>query len=173
VQGGGLSLRDDGRWIDARSQRAHRAQRQKSASSAPTARARPRSSACCSASSHRKSAQSSKARGSRSFTSTSSAAFDDTMRVQMRSPTATRPHDQRRTRHVISYLEDFLFEPARCPHADQRRSPAASEPACCSRASSRNRATCSCSTSRRTISTPKRARAARDLLVEFAARCCS
>jgi ATP-binding cassette subfamily F protein uup len=74
------------------------------------------------------------------------------------------------TRNVISYLQDFLFEPARRRRAC---SPAASATDCCSHGSSRSRPTCWCSTSRPTTSTPRHSTCSRICSSSSRARCCS
>jgi ATP-binding cassette subfamily F protein uup len=59
------------------------------------------------------------------------------------------------TRHVVSYMKDFLFGPSR-PALRSRRCRAASADGSPWRARSPNRRTCWCSTSRPTISISRR-----------------
>jgi hypothetical protein len=104
-----------------------------SASSAPTAAARPRCSSSSSASSSPTVRHGGAAPGWRSPTSTSCARCPARPRAPLREHARARTSSSRstaRSRHVIGYLEDFLFPPERARHRCAC-SPAASATACC------------------------------------------
>ena len=100
------------------------------------------------------------------------AQLDETMRVQDAvadgNPTVTI---NGRNRHVISYLEDFLFEPERARTPIKALS-GGSATGCCSRGCSPSRPMCSCSTSRPTTSTRRRSSSSRIFWSSLAARSC-
>ncbi len=77
-----------------------------------------------------------------------------------------------KTKHIIGYLQDFLFTPEEAADADPLLLAAASGTACCWPSCSPARRTCWCSTSRPTTSTAKRWNCSKSGWSSTRARCC-
>ena len=109
----------------------------------------------------------------RSPTSTRCAARSTSTRrwptPSARAASGSRSAAQRK--HVMSYLGDFLFSPARANSPVRTLSRRRAQPRCCWRACSRCRPTCWCSTSRPTTSTSTRSSCSRSCCRTTPARC--